>query len=175
MDWILANRTELVEIGRSAGHGQSCPPQTGFNAFAFLAFILLTIDTVMNILNNLNNNNNSNNNNDRNNNNNNMFESMNMSERRSFPWDSFLPKSVIEAQSMLASGSSPWDRGVFETLALHSGDEGKGLQVMQMWVASVLTTYPSCMLVIPCLAWQEMTDIHCPATKAACPLFTSLD
>ena len=68
--------------GRSAD--ASCPPQTGFNAFAFLAFILLTIDTIMNINNNLNNNNNSNNNNDRNNNNNNMFESMNMNERRAF-------------------------------------------------------------------------------------------
>ena len=67
--------------GRSA---TACPPQTGFNAFAFLAFILMTIDTIMNINNNLNNNNNSNNNNDRNNNNNNMFESMNMNERRSF-------------------------------------------------------------------------------------------
>ena len=52
---------ESLGTGRSA----SCPPQTGFNAFAFLAFILLTIDTIMNINNNLNNNNNNNNNNDR--------------------------------------------------------------------------------------------------------------
>ena len=82
--WNVLSETSAMfqETGRSAG--ASCPPQTGFNAFAFLAFILMTIDTIMNINNNLNNNLNSNNNNDRNNNNNNMFESMNMNERRSF-------------------------------------------------------------------------------------------
>ena len=73
--------------GRSAS--AECPPQTGFNAFAFLAFILIAIDTIMNINNNINNNNNNNNNNDRNNNNNNNFEAMNMNVRRSFQEDGF--------------------------------------------------------------------------------------
>merc|ERR1719264_2483437 len=66
----------------------SCPPQTGFNAFAFLAFILIAIDTIMNINNNINNNNN---NNDRNNNNNNNFEAMNMNSR-SFKENNICPE-----------------------------------------------------------------------------------
>ena len=55
----------LQSLGTGRSGDASCPPQTGFNTFAFLAFILLTIDTIMNINNNLNNNNNNNNNNDR--------------------------------------------------------------------------------------------------------------
>merc|ERR1712080_127738 len=68
----------------------SCPPQTGFNAFAFLAFILIAIDTIMNINNNINNNNNNNNN----------FEAMNMNMRRSFKEEN-LYAEVAAAESLL--------------------------------------------------------------------------
>lgn len=168
-----ANMTALQETGRSAD--ASCPPQTGFNAFAFLAFILLTIDTIMNINNNLNNNNNSNNNNDRNNNNNNMFESMNMNERRAFHKESLLPPSALKVQKMLSQGKSPWDRKVFETL--RSSDKvSSGPEVMAMWLSSVVTAHPACIMVIPCLAAQEVWGQEqggfCP-DKLTCPLFTS--
>ena len=86
---LTSSSTSFPTIGprswtSEARSAASCPPQTGFNAFAFLAFILIAIDTIMNINNNINNNNNNNNNNDRNNNNNNNFEAMNMNMRRSF-------------------------------------------------------------------------------------------
>merc|ERR1719461_954251 len=114
-----------LESGRSS---DSCPTQTGFNAFAFLAFILLTIDTIMNINNNLNNNNN------RNNNNNNMFESMDMNERRSFHQESFLSSSVLKVQKMLAEGTNPWDKSVFEALRGDDKEISSGPQVMQNWM-----------------------------------------
>ena len=98
---------------RSASSGSSsCPPQTGFNAFAFLAFILIAIDTIMNINNNINNNNNNNNNNDRNNNNNNNFEAMNMNVRRSFKEDNLCPEVM---QSLFYNA---WLQTIFKTIEL---------------------------------------------------------
>merc|ERR1712037_79723 len=102
----------------------SCPPQTGFNAFAFLAFILIAIDTIMNINNNINNNNNNNNNNDRNNNNN--FEAMNMNMKRSFKEDN-LCSEVAAAESLLNNGSSPWSPEVWTAVA----GKRRGLGVMR--------------------------------------------
>ena len=119
--------TSSISEARSA----SCPPQTGFNAFAFLAFILIAIDTIMNINNNINNNNNNNNNNDRNNNNNNNFEAMNMNSR-SFKENNLCPEvipaslrlidncvktQVASAEALLSNGSSPWSPEVWTAVA----------------------------------------------------------
>ena len=120
-----------VTSSTSEARSASCPPQTGFNAFAFLAFILIAIDTIMNINNNINNNNNNNNNNDRNNNNNNNFEAMNMNSR-SFKENNICPEvipaslrlidscvktQVASAEALLSNGSSPWSPEVWTALA----------------------------------------------------------
>merc|ERR1712060_932825 len=104
-----------VTSSTSEARSASCPPQTGFNAFAFLAFILIAIDTIMNINNNINNNNNNNNNNDRNNNNNNNFEAMNMNSR-SFKENNICPE-VASAEALLSNGSSPWSPEVWTAVA----------------------------------------------------------
>jgi len=148
----------------------SCPPQTGFNAFAFLAFILIAIDTIMNINNNINNNNNNNNNNDRNNNNNNNFEAMNMNMRRSFKEEN-LYAEVAAAESLLTNGSSPWSPEVWSAVA----GKRRGLAVMRGWVEALGRAHPACLLILPCLTAADLLhqsiSRFCPPTLS-CPLFT---
>merc|ERR1712014_56734 len=143
--------------GRSAS--AECPPQTGFNAFAFLAFILLTIDTVMNINNNISNNNNNNNNNDRNNNNNNNFESMNMNMNsgRGLGNNITAPDILFSERVstlMKENNLSPWDRKVFKELQEELRERNllrSNVDLIKVWLVSVILTSPSCLVVIPCL------------------------
>merc|ERR1712109_295884 len=154
--------------GRSAS--AECPPQTGFNAFAFLAFILIAIDTIMNINNNINNNNNNNNNNDRNNNNNNNFEAMNMNVRRSFQEDGSC-KEVLAGKLLLSNGTSPWSPEVWNTVA----GPNRGLVVMRRWMEALALSHPVCLVVLPCLAAVDLVHPSigrfCPP-RLSCPLFT---
>ena len=166
---IISDQDRDIFSGRSAA---SCPPQTGFNAFAFLAFILLTIDTLMNINNNLNNNNNNRNNNNRNNNNNNRYEQMNMNmnsrKKKSLDSDSLTAMESVE-KMMIEESVSPWDKRIFQELLA----EGSGLGVMEKWMTSVARAHPECLLAIPCMTSQEWgwyPDQQC-LSKQSCPLF----
>ena len=167
-----------------SARSSSCPPQTGFNAFAFLAFILLTIDTIMNINNNLNNNNNNRNNNNRNNNNNNRYEQMNMNmnsrKKKSFDDDDDDDEDVdaldTVVKMMTEENVSPWDRRVFHHLLdQESRSQDTGLKVMEWWMTSVARSHPACLLVVPCLAAEEVglleQDNHWCPHKYSCPLF----
>merc|ERR1712156_584090 len=131
--------------GRSAS--AECPPQTGFNAFAFLAFILLAIDTIMNINNNINNNQNNNNNNDRNNNNNNMFENMQMNMNSGRMLTGL---SSVRAEALLKGGNvSPWDKQIFKELHQEMQETGghSKVDVMRAWLVSVMVSSPSCLTI----------------------------
>merc|ERR1712083_864318 len=130
-----------VTSSTSEARSASCPPQTGFNAFAFLAFILIAIDTIMNINNNINNNNNNNNNNDRNNNNNNNFEAMNMNSR-SFKENNICPE-VASAEALLSNGSSPWSPEVWTAVAGKTLAKRRGLGVVRGWVEALTRAHPT--------------------------------
>ena len=99
-----------------------------------------------------------------------MYESMNMNtnsrRRKSFE----VNNSMDTVEKMFAEDQvSPWDKRVFLELM----KESSGLEVMEKWLTSVVVTYPSCAVTIPCLAASEWSGTNlnfCP-DKKNCPLF----
>ena len=79
---------------------------------------------------------------------------------------------------MLEENVSPWNKEIFLELIKDKSPEQNGLSVMETWLTSVIRSYPSCVLVIPCLAAQEWMGTSqkfgfnslCP-DKSSCPLF----
>ena len=99
-----------------------------------------------------------------------MYESMNMNtnsrRRKSFE----VNNSMDTVEKMFTEDKvSPWDKRVFLELM----KESSGLGVMEKWLTSVVVTYPSCAVTIPCLAaseWSGTSFNFCPEKKN-CPLF----
>ena len=106
----------------------------------------------------------------RNNNNNNMYESMNMNMNKRRRKSLEVNNSMKTVEKMFREENvSPWDKRVFLELM----NESSGLGAMERWLASVVVTYPSCAVTIPCLAaseWWGTSNNFCP-DKKKCPLF----
>ena len=79
---------------------------------------------------------------------------------------------------LLEEKLSPWDRKVFKELQEELRERkfvrSSSLEVMRAWLVSVITSSPSCLVVIPCLAMEEWfyldTSLYC-AEKSTCSLF----
>ena len=72
---------------------------------------------------------------------------------------------------------SPWHRRVFKELQeelLERKLLGSNVDVIKVWLVSVVRSSPSCLVVIPCLAMEEWfyfdTSLYCP-DKSTCSLF----
>ena len=72
---------------------------------------------------------------------------------------------------------SPWDRKVFKELQEELRERNllrSNVDLIKVWLVSVILTSPSCLVVIPCLAMQEWfyfdTSPYC-ADKSTCSLF----
>ena len=110
-----------------------------------------------------------------------MYESMNMNmnsrKRKSFETNLTSMQSI--EKMMLEENVSPWSKEIFLELMKDKSPEQNGLSVMETWLMSVTRSYPSCVLVIPCLAAQEYVGgssqqfsfSHLCPHKSTCPLF----
>jgi len=72
---------------------------------------------------------------------------------------------------------SPWDRKVFTELLEELRERkvlSSNVDVIKVWLVSVLRASPSCLVVLPCLAMEEWfyfdTSLYC-ADKSSCSLF----
>ena len=72
---------------------------------------------------------------------------------------------------------SPWDRKVFKELLEELRDRKflrSNVDVIKVWLVSVIRASPSCLVVLPCLAMEEWfyfdTSLYC-AEKSTCSLF----
>ena len=72
---------------------------------------------------------------------------------------------------------SPWDRKVFKELEMELREREflrSNVDVIKVWLVTVLRASPSCLMVLPCLAMEEWfyfdTSLYC-ADKSTCSLF----
>ena len=78
---------------------------------------------------------------------------------------------------LLEEKLSPWSRKVFKELQEELQErkfDSSNVDVIRAWLVSVITSSPSCLVVIPCLAMEEWfyfdTSLYC-AEKSTCSLF----